>query len=126
VLWVQKPTKVSNDNDLTVVARSLNTLISLHRHILNNNNLAITASNPNRSLRSANTRRDLKEVVLGAGSSFPGLAVGGNLELRRAAVAVDDLRGEPVLRHAGFGVDGERARDFRAVDELVAGVDDAL
>ena len=37
------------------------------------------------------------------------------------------MRREPVLRHAGLEVDGQRARDGRAaVDELVGGVDDSF
>ena len=111
---------------LLVVNRRLNTLISLHRHILHHNNIPTRARHPNRSRVGTYTRRDLKEVVIGASSLLPRLAVGRDFHLRRAAVGVDDLRREPVRRDAGLGVDGQGPGDFGALDELVVGVDDAL
>ena len=122
---VSQSNKLSR-NPLLVVDRRLNALISLHRHILNHNNISTRARNTNRSRVGTNTRGDLKEVVIGASSLLPCLAVSRDFHLRRAAVGVDDLRREPVRRDAGLGVDGEWAGDLGALDEFVGGVDDAL
>jgi hypothetical protein len=91
---------------LLVITRPLNTQIRRHRHILNNNTLPIPARNPHTRLRSSHPTRDLKEVVVGPLRRLPRLAVGRHFELGRPPVGVDDLRGEPVRRHAGFEVDG--------------------
>ena len=122
---VSQSNKLSS-NPLLVVNRCLNALVSLHRNILNHNNISTRARNTNRSRVGTNTRRDLKEVVIGASSLLPRLAVGRDFHLRRAAVGVDDLRREPVGRDAGFGMDDKRAGDLGALDEFVGGVDDAL
>lgn len=122
---VSQSNKLSS-NPLLVVDRRLDALISLHRHILDHNNISTRARNTNRSRVGTNTRRDLKEVVIGASCLLPRLAIGRDFHLRRATVGVDDLRREPVLRDAGLGVDGQGAGDLRALDEFVGGVDDAL
>lgn len=84
------------------------------------------AGNPDIRGAGANTTGDLVEVVRGPGRLLPGLAaVGGSLELGRAAVGVDDLCAEPVLRGAGLHVDGERAGD-RAGHVVPSEIDDAL
>jgi len=120
--------KHNPSKDLLVVTRPLDAQVRRHRHILNNNTLPIPTRNPNIRLRSSNPTRDLKEVVISPLRRLPRLAaIDRDFELGRPAVGVDHLRGEPVLRHAGFEVDGERAGDGgAAVDELVRGVDDAL
>lgn len=114
-------------NHSLIVPPSLRANISLHLNPFDNDRLAILTRNPDRSLTLTNTARNLKKVILSALRRFPRApAVGGDFHLRRAAVGVDDLRREPVRRHAGFGVDGQRAGDFGAGHELVARVDDAF
>jgi hypothetical protein len=81
---------------LLVVARRLDALVRLHRHIADNNSRSILARNTDRSSASANTRRDLKEVVIGACSGLPRLAISRDFHLRRATVGIDDLGREPV------------------------------
>jgi hypothetical protein len=88
--------------------------------------MSVRARDANRRRAGANAGRDLEEVVIGACRGFPRLAIGRDFHLRRAAVGVDNLGGEPELRYSRFGVDGERAGDLWAVHELVGGVDDAL
>jgi hypothetical protein len=122
-IGVTNPSKI-----LLVVTGPLDAQVRRHRHILDNNTLPIPTRNPNTRLRSSNPTRDFEEVVIGPLRRLPRLAtIDRHFELGRPAVGVDDLRGEPVLRHAGFEVDGQRAGDGRAaVDELVGRVDDAL
>jgi hypothetical protein len=113
--------------NLLVVTRPLNTQVRRHRHILNNNTLPIPARHPHTRLRSSHSTRNLKEVVISPLRRLPRLAVSRHLELGRPPVGVYYLRREPVLRHAGFEVDGQRPGDGRAaVDELVGRVDYAL
>jgi hypothetical protein len=118
--WLTNPNKT-----LLVVPRRLDTRITRHRHILDNNTLPILARNPHARLRSSHPTRDLKEVVVRPLRLFPRLAaIDRNFELGGPAVGVYDLSGEPVLRDAGFEVDSQRAGDERAaVDKLVRRVD---
>lgn len=92
-----KPLSGHQNSNLLVVARRLHALVSLHRHIANHNNRSIRACDTDRSSASANARRDLEEVVVGACGSLPGLAISRDFHLRRAAVSIDNLGREPVL-----------------------------
>lgn len=111
-----------------VVPRPLNAQIRRHSHILNNNHFPIPARHPHTRLRRSHPTRDLKEVVIRPLRLLPRFAaIDRHLKFACASVGIHDLRGEPVLRHAGFEVDGQRAGDGgAAVDELVGRVDDAF
>ena len=111
---------------LIVVPTRLDSLVSLHRHTVDHNNISTRARNTNRSRGSTDTRRNLKEVVVGACSDLPRFAVRRDFHLRRAAVGVDDLGREPVRRDAGLRVDGKGAGDLGALDEFIGGIDDAF
>jgi hypothetical protein len=119
-IWLTNPNKT-----LLVVPRRLDTRITRHRHILDNNTLPILTRNPHARLRRSHPTRDLKEVVVRPLCLFPCLpTIDRNFELGGPAVGIYYLCGEPVLRDAGFEVDGQRAGDERAaVDEFVGRVD---
>ncbi|KAI3475353.1 hypothetical protein L1887_63287 [Cichorium endivia] len=111
---------------LLVVARGVSANVSLHRNIPDNHRCAIFTRDANRSRISTDSARDFEKVVLGSLRFGPRVAIGRDLQLRSAAVGIDHLGRKPVGRHAGLGVDGERARDLGAGHELVAGVDDSV
>ena len=111
---------------LCVVRSRRHQSISSHGHVLHHDYCARMARDPDPCRRSANTGGDLKEVVVRPCRHFPRLApIGGSLELRGAAVGVDDLSGEPVLRNAGLHVNLEKSGDYFTGNVVPCDVDDA-
>ena len=123
---VQELCSLLQQDLLSVVSSSRRNSIARHRNILHNNRRANVAGSPDPRSGSANTTRDLKEVVRLPRRLLPrGSLIRAHLELRGPPLSTNDLGREPVLRDARLHVDFERAGDVWARDVVPSDVDDA-
>lgn len=120
------PTSLPPTSPLRVVSSSCNLGIASHGHVLDDDLRSGLAGSADPSGRGTRAAGDLEEVVGLSGGALPSLAlIDGNLELVGSQVAVDDLRGEPVLGDAGLHVHLKRTGD-RALNVVPGDIDDPL
>lgn len=110
---------------LSIVGSSSGSDITSLRDVLDGNSGASLTGDSDPGRGGTGAGRDLEEVVGGSGSSLPSLArVGADLKLGGAALGIDDLSREPVLRYTGLHVDRERGGDGTS-DVVPRHIDDA-